>query len=342
MRARAPGRSPGAPLPYRTSSRHGGTREAHRRSARWPASRSSSRSSLAACDSGSSPPSPTTRAVTAGPTASPAAGSSAEPSSAPVKLTVGLGYIPNVQFAQFYLAEQAGYYRDAGLDVTFQNGRDAGPHPARGAGPGRRRDRRRDERHPGGQPRHPGPLPGDDLRQVPQRRVRQGVERDQDRRRPQGPQDRHARQLRLGLDHAPGAARLGRADHRPTPRSRYYPDYGQLVGVEQGQVDAATGFANNEPLQLARTGSPPVVLTGRLDRARFPGNGLIAGTKTLATKRDAIALFIGATLRAMDEISADPEKGIDRRDQGRPRARHGPRRPSGRSSTRRSTCGTAR
>ena len=42
----------------------------------------------------------------------------------------------------------------------------------------------------------------------------------------------------------------------------------------------------------------------------LPGNGLIAGTKTLATKRDAIALFIGATLRAMDEISADPEKGM--------------------------------
>ena len=36
-------------------------------------------------------------------------------------LTVGLGYIPNVQFAQFYLADQAGYYADAGLDVTLQN-----------------------------------------------------------------------------------------------------------------------------------------------------------------------------------------------------------------------------
>ena len=36
-------------------------------------------------------------------------------------LTVGLGYIPSVQFAQFYLADQAGYYRDAGLDVTLQN-----------------------------------------------------------------------------------------------------------------------------------------------------------------------------------------------------------------------------
>jgi NitT/TauT family transport system substrate-binding protein len=45
--------------------------------------------------------------------------------SARTALKVGLGYIPNVQFAQFYYAERQGYYREAGLDVTFQNGNDA-------------------------------------------------------------------------------------------------------------------------------------------------------------------------------------------------------------------------
>ena len=39
-------------------------------------------------------------------------------------LRVGLGYIPSVQFAPFYLADQAGYYKDAGLEVTFENGND--------------------------------------------------------------------------------------------------------------------------------------------------------------------------------------------------------------------------
>ena len=49
-------------------------------------------------------------------------GGSPSPSAAPVTaLNVGLGYIPSVQFAQFYLADQAGYYADEGLDVTFQN-----------------------------------------------------------------------------------------------------------------------------------------------------------------------------------------------------------------------------
>jgi NitT/TauT family transport system substrate-binding protein len=90
-----------------------------------------------------------------------------------------------------------------------------------------------------------------------------------------------------------------------------YPTYGQLVGVEQGQVDAATGFANNEPIQLKKaTGVDPTIL--RVDDiVPLPGNGLITGTKTLETKRDAVALFISATLRAMDEIIADPQKGLD-------------------------------
>ena len=55
------------------------------------------------------------------PDVSLAPGESPEASVTPTKLVVGLGYIPSVQFAQFYLAQQNGYYADAGLDVEFQN-----------------------------------------------------------------------------------------------------------------------------------------------------------------------------------------------------------------------------
>ena len=43
----------------------------------------------------------------------------------------------------------------------------------------------------------------------------------------------------------------------------------------------------------------------------LPGPGLIAGTKALGTKHQAIAAFVAATLRAMREISADPQAGLD-------------------------------
>jgi NitT/TauT family transport system substrate-binding protein len=35
---------------------------------------------------------------------------------------IGLGYIPDVQFAPFYAAQEAGLYRNKGLNVTFQHG----------------------------------------------------------------------------------------------------------------------------------------------------------------------------------------------------------------------------
>ena len=47
------------------------------------------------------------------------------------------------------------------------------------------------------------------------------------------------------------------------------------------------------------------------DVVPLPGNGLIVGEATLETKHDAIAAFVAATLRAMEEITDDPEVGLD-------------------------------
>lgn len=38
------------------------------------------------------------------------------------KVEVGLGYIPSVQFAPFYVALDKGYFAEQGLDVHFQHG----------------------------------------------------------------------------------------------------------------------------------------------------------------------------------------------------------------------------
>jgi ABC-type nitrate/sulfonate/bicarbonate transport system substrate-binding protein len=89
-----------------------------------------------------------------------------------------------------------------------------------------------------------------------------------------------------------------------------YPDFGQGAAVAQGAVDAATGFANNEPVQLQLSGVEVNIL--RVDNViALPGPGLIAGTSTISAKPDAIAAFVFQTLRAMREIAADPDKGLD-------------------------------
>ena len=60
----------------------------------------------------------------------------------------------------------------------------------------------------------------------------------------------------------------------------------------------------------ASAGIEPVVLTVD-DIVPLPGPGLVTGTATLAAKHDALAAFTAATLKAMDDITADPQKGLD-------------------------------
>ena len=57
--------------------------------------------------------------VACGSTTTGGTGNSATPAILQ-KVSIGLGYIPDIQFAPFYVAQSKGYYKDAGLDVTFQ------------------------------------------------------------------------------------------------------------------------------------------------------------------------------------------------------------------------------
>jgi NitT/TauT family transport system substrate-binding protein len=49
-------------------------------------------------------------------------GTSSTSSKSLTNVSIGLGYIPDIQFAPFYVAQAEGYYKDAGLKVTLQNG----------------------------------------------------------------------------------------------------------------------------------------------------------------------------------------------------------------------------
>jgi NitT/TauT family transport system substrate-binding protein len=89
-----------------------------------------------------------------------------------------------------------------------------------------------------------------------------------------------------------------------------YPDFTQATAVARDQVDAATGFLNNEPIQLAEQGIETTLLTVD-DIVPLPGNGLIVGQQTLEAKKDALKAFVAATLRAQDEIAKDPSVGVD-------------------------------
>ena len=170
--------------------------------------------------------------------------------------------------------------------------------------------RRRHERHPGGQPGHPGRLHVHDLRHVPVHRLRQGVVRDRDRRRPARQADRHPGPLRLELDHAPGAAQGGGPDARRR-------DHRRVPGLHPGAPRSSRARSMPRPASpttsrsSSRTPASSPSSSPSTTSVPLPGPGLVTGTKTLEAKADALKAFTAATLRAMDEITADPQKGLD-------------------------------
>ena len=238
-----------------------------------------------------------------------AAGSPAPSTPAQTKLTVGLGYIPSVQFAQFYRADQAGYYAAEGLEITFQNEIDANLIPKIGAGAV-------DLGLSDGTSVIPAVSQGIPIKylatiygQFPSivfAKASSGIE---------GAADLVGK--RLGIPGRYGSSWIMlQALMASAKRSVNdvivveYPDFGQGAAVSQGAVDAATGFVNNEPVQLELTGEKVNVL--RIDGfTPLPGPGIVAGTATLGARRDAVAGFIRATLKAMNEIAATPTVGLD-------------------------------
>lgn len=234
---------------------------------------------------------------------------SAPQASGPTTLVVGLGYIPSVQFAPFYLAEQRGYYRDAGLTVTFQNKIDPDLVTLVGQGSV-------DIGIADGTSVIPAVSQGVPIRYVATiygtfpnvvyAKTSSGIRTAAD-----------LRGKKLGTPGKYGSgwimleALLASANLTPADLDiQLYPDFGQATALAQGAVDAATGFANNEPVVLERAGTPVTVLHAD-GSVPLPGNGLIAGTRTIAEKHAALAAFVAATLRAMTEIRSDPQAGLD-------------------------------
>ena len=241
--------------------------------------------------------------------APPTQGTDASGSVEPTALTVGLGFIPSVQFAPFYLADQAGYYGEAGLEVEFQNKIDPDLVTLVGQGSV-------DIGLADGTSVIPAVSQGIPIRYVAAiygrfpsivfAKASSGIE---------APADLAGKRLgipgRYGSSWIMLQALLESAGLTPEDLEIVeYPDFGQGAAVIAGAVDASTGFVNNEPVQLELTGEPASVL--RVDEVvPLPGNGLIAGTSTIEAKEEAIAAFIGVTLRAMEEIEADPQVGLD-------------------------------
>lgn len=229
-------------------------------------------------------------------------------SSTLTPLTVGLTYVPNIQFAPFYVAESLGYYKAAGLNVTLRHhsfGEDEFSALAAG---------RENVIFAGGdetlQARAKG-LPivyvANIFTQYPVTLIV-----------PASSSIQSVTDLRghtIGVPGQYGATYIGllallkhagltAAD--VTIQSIGYTQTAALIGHK---VDAVMGYTNNEPIQFEKAGF--AIRTFPVAAAQpLISNGIAAEESVLASKSTAIKAFIAATLKGVDYTLAHPQQAV--------------------------------
>jgi NitT/TauT family transport system substrate-binding protein len=218
-------------------------------------------------------------------------------------VTIGLPYRPDVQFAPFYVAQERGYYADEGLDVRFEYGdettflrRVATGELAAAIASGEQVILAGD-----------GGLP---LRYVMTWYQRFPVVVFSDDPALQTPADLVGRTV--GLPAPSGASHIGwqallAANHlSPQDVTTEIIGFTQREAVAEGRVDAAVGYAVNEPVQLRADGKE-VSIIEIADSFNLVSNGLVVSQQAVEGSPDGVQQLVRATLKGLRDTLADPE-----------------------------------
>jgi NitT/TauT family transport system substrate-binding protein len=239
------------------------------------------------------------------PSGSTGTASAGEPMRA---VTLLLGYRPDVQFAPFYVAQQEGYFADAGLEVEIRH--EAAPDVQRLVADGQAEFGVADATdvmtaRPSGRPityvstlysTFPVALIGE-----------AGTV-------PTDPAELAGRSIGTpGQFGSSWHALLALLDAGGLTVDdvtiREYPQFNQVDGLSNGDVETITGFRNNEPLRLEARGTAVDLLT--VDEiAPLPGPGTITSDELLAAEPELVAAFTAAVAAAQAAVIADPELGF--------------------------------
>ncbi|MGI8826578.1 MAG: ABC transporter substrate-binding protein [Chloroflexota bacterium] len=218
-------------------------------------------------------------------------------------VTLGMGYVPSVQFAPFYVADQLGYYRQAGLKVSFSYGSSPNLLQLVGAD-------RVDFAIADGTDAIAATANGIPIRYVMTMYQRLPVAIFSLRS-----SNIHTVQSlrgqtigvpgRFGSTYVGLLAALHTAGLQPSDVTIRTIGFTQAESVVKGTVRAAVGYSNNEPVLLRRHGYHVTTLevgsvTGLVGPGVVVGNGLIARDPRLVRR------FTQATLRGLAYAIAHP------------------------------------
>lgn len=221
------------------------------------------------------------------------------------KITVAMGYFANVQFAPFYVAQQAGYYRKAGLDVHFNYGTE--PDLLRLASVGKV-----DFVNSGGDEVLAAGAQGLHLRYVLTQYSRFPPAVFALRRTSiEKPSDLHGHSVGVpgtyGASYVGLLALLARAHVRDVAIRSI--GFSQVESVAHHKVDAAVGYAMNEPIELREQGLP----VNEIDIyhwADIAGAGIVTSDAEIAHHPAIVRAFVRATVQGIKVTLHDPELGF--------------------------------
>ena len=235
----------------------------------------------------------------------------APPAVTPPPLThirLPMGYIPNVQYAPFYVALEKGYFREAGIELEFDYSFETDGVSLVGA------DHLQFALVSGEQvllARAQGLPVVYVLGWWQDYPVAVAAKKEQNIR---SPGDLAGK--KIGLPGLFGASYVGlRAllDAAGVEESQVTLDsigFNQVEALMADQDEAVVIYANNEPVQLQSRGVDIDVIRVA-DYVRLASNGLITNQKTIAENPDLVRSMVQAILRGVADTLANPEEAYD-------------------------------
>ncbi len=223
-------------------------------------------------------------------------------------VTIGLTYVPNIQFAPFYVADSLGYYKDAGLKVTFH-------HHAAG-----------EDEFGAIVAGHEDMIfaAGDEMLQARSHDVpivylaRVFAQYPVALIVPSDSPIKSAADLKghsIGVPGAYGATYIGllallqQAGLTDKDVDIQTIGYTQVPALLGHKVDAVMGYINNEPIQFKKAGfDVRTIPVG--DAQPLISNGLGALQKEIDSNPDVVKAVIAATLKGVDFVTTHPDEAV--------------------------------
>jgi len=230
------------------------------------------------------------------------------PAASPTEVTLAMGYIPNVQFAPFYVAANKDYFADENLDIEFDYGMETDLLNLVGTNALQFAVASGDQvilARGQGLPVvyvmtyfQKFPVAVVSLEDVPL----------------QEPADLVGRSV--GIPGLWGASYIGwlallyseGIEEQEIPLQSI--GYTQVASLTEGQVDAAVVYAANEPVQLRQAGYEPHIIYVA-DYMDLVSNGIITNEKTIAEGPELVAGLVRAVLRGLRYTIDHPEEAFE-------------------------------